>query len=280
MATNQIVSYVKATIPTTWRPPLRRLRSRWEAWRFGLRCVRATLCQESFRFKIGYGPAPTLGGKFWEDDRHLMKQFCDAISSGQTVIDVGAFVGQYTLLAARKVGATGRVLAFEPVPATYRILIEHLLINNLLDRVDVWPLAVGQESEPVKIYFQEHDPVRGHNSIYPLAFSQKGLTEALIARTVPCISLGSFLESMDIKPDVIKIDVEGDEIGVLQSLINVLKGETVIFCELHPHLWQKPETQSSLLRTLLMETHRYPETLRGEPTHIFQHEPVILRKKK
>jgi hypothetical protein len=84
---------------------------------------------------------------------------------------------------------------------------------------------------------------------------------------------------MDVKPDVIKIDIEGAEIGALQSLINVLKGEAAVFCELHPHLWQEPEIQSSLLRTLLMETRRYPENLRGETVHIFQHEPVILKKK-
>jgi FkbM family methyltransferase len=218
-------------------------------------------------------------GKFWEDDRLLQMAFREAIRPGHTVLDIGAFVGYYTLLAARRAGAKGRVISFEPAPVTYRILIEHLVLNDLFHHVDVWPLAVGERNGSVKIYFQEHDPVRGHNSINPLAFSQKGLTENLVSRAVPCIPLGSFLEAMDVKPDVIKIDIEGVEIGVLQSIFNVLKGNTIVFCELHPHLWQEPEIQSALLRTLLMETHRYPENLCGETVNIFQHEPVIFKKK-
>ena len=270
---------IKSLTPEPLKTPIRQGRSLWLKYRYRKNGVPGILGGESFRFKLGYQPPGQVAGKFWEDDRLFQLAFREAIHPGHTVLDLGAFVGYYTLLAARRTGAKGRVIAIEPAPVTYRILIEHLVLNDLFQNVDVWPLAVGEKNGSVKIYFQEHDPVRGHNSINPLAFSQKGLTENLVSRTVPSIPLGSFLEAMEVKPDVIKIDIEGAEIGVLQSLINVLKGEAVVFCELHPHLWQEPETQSVLLRTLLMETHRYPENLRGEPTHIFQHEPVIFKKK-
>ena len=276
---SQIVSFAKARILGAWRPPLRRLRSQWENWRFGRMGVRATLCQESFRFKLGHEPMPPMTGKFWEDDRRLMQQFYDTIRPGQTVIDVGAFVGQYTLLAAQKVGATGRVVAFEPVPATYRILIEHLLLNDFLDRVDAWPIAVGHANDFVGVYFQSHDPVRGHNSTNPSCFSEKGLTENLTSRMVPCVALGPFLDGIGIKPDVIKIDVEGSEIGALQSLQHILQGDVTVFCELHPHLWDEAEVQSSILQELMKKTGRCIVTLDGASWSNDRHEPVILRKR-
>lgn len=274
-----MIRIIKSITPEPLKTPIRQGRSLWLRYRYRKNGVPGSLSGEAFRFKLGYQPPGQPAGKFWQDDRLLQAAFLEAIRPGHTVLDIGAFVGYYTLLGARRAGAKGRVIAIEPAPATYRILVEHLVLNDLIQHVEVWPLAVGERNGSVKIYFQEHDPVRGHNSIYPLAFSQKGLTEALISHTVPCIPLGFFLESMGVKPDVIKIDIEGAEIGALQSLINVLKGEAVVFCELHPHLWEEPETQSALLRSLLMETHRYSENLRGEPTHIFQHEPVVFRKK-
>lgn len=275
---SHMVACAKAIIPSAWRPPLRRLRSQWENMRFSRNGVRATLCQEPFRFKLGYEPIPCMSGKFWEDDRRLMQLFYNNIRPGQTVIDVGAFVGQYTLLAARKVGPMGRVIAFEPMPATYRILIEHLLLNNFLDRVEIWPLAVGHTNGFVNIYFQGHDPVRGHNSTSFVGFSEKGLRENMRSQVVPCVALGPFLDGIGIKPDVIKIDIEGGEIETLQSLRHILQGRANVFCELHPSLWKEVKVQSSVLQELMKETGRCIETLDGGFWAMGQHEPVVLRK--
>lgn len=219
-----------------------------------------------------------MSEKAWEEDQQLMECFCDTIHPGQTVVDVGAFVGRYTLLAARKVGSKGRVVAFEPVPATHRILIEHLLLNNFLDRVEVWPVAVGNATGFVKVYFQGHDPVRGHNSTNPSYFLKKGLRENLRSQVVPCVPLGAFLDGMGIKPDVIKLDVEGAEIEALQSLQPILQRNTTFFCELHPHLWDEAEVQSSVLKELMNKTGRCIETLDGGPWVTVKHEAVVLKK--
>jgi len=209
-------------MPEQFRSIYRQARSHWREWRYGKRGIPVNACGESFRFRLGYEPVRGIPGKFWEDNQLLMQMFYDTVTAGQTVLDVGAFVGHFTLLAARKVGPNGRVVAFEPCPASYRILLQHLGLNDMVERVEVWPFAVANSNGFEKIYFQEHDPVRGHNSTSPLPFEQKGLTNGLIQRAAPCFALGPFLKAVGVEPDVIKIDVEGAEIEVLQSLSDIL----------------------------------------------------------
>jgi hypothetical protein len=102
----------------------------------------------------------------------------------------------------------------------------------------------------------------------------------LAHRTVPCFALGPFLRAIGVEPDVIEIDVEGAEIEVLESLTCVLQGNATVFCELHPFLWPEPDIQSLMLKSLLDQTERSMETLRGESVSVYQHEPVVLGKKR
>lgn len=273
-----MLNLVKWIMPRPVRTVTRNLLNHWRHLRFGKRGIPKILCGESFRFKLGFEPVDCRSEKFWEDDRMLMQQFYETINPGQVVVDVGAFVGHYTLLAAHRVGPKGRVVAFEPAPWSYRVLIHHLVINNLLDRVEAWPMATANNNAFAKIYFHGNDPVRGHNATNSLPFEQKRLTQGLVYQKVPCVDLGVFLEEVGVRPDVVKIDAEGDEIKILQSLTRVLETDTVVFCELHPHLWPEPEDQASALRSFFDRIGRVPETLNGHTVSIFRHEPVILKK--
>src|SRR5882672_7947426 len=67
-------------------------------------------------------------------------RFMRTLRPGDTVFDVGANIGFFTALAARRVGASGRVLAFEPHPLNFAALSEMVTRNGLRC---VIPLAVG-----------------------------------------------------------------------------------------------------------------------------------------
>src|SRR5205085_1504296 len=56
--------------------------------------------------------------------------FSRLAAPGMTVVDAGANVGQYTLIASARVGPSGAVHSFEPVPETYRVLAEHVAANR------------------------------------------------------------------------------------------------------------------------------------------------------
>jgi hypothetical protein len=65
------------------------------------------------------------------------------LRAGQTVLDVGAHVGQYTLLASGIVGPAGRVIAFEPHPVLSRVLRRNVARAGCRN-VTVLPVALGR----------------------------------------------------------------------------------------------------------------------------------------
>ncbi|MDH3444405.1 MAG: FkbM family methyltransferase, partial [Deltaproteobacteria bacterium] len=65
------------------------------------------------------------------------------IRPGDTFVDVGVFIGLYTIAVAKRVGAAGRVVSFEPDHFNYLAAKNNVELNGLEDRVDLLPIAVG-----------------------------------------------------------------------------------------------------------------------------------------
>src|SRR5688572_5258274 len=66
---------------------------------------------------------------------------------GMVVVDVGANVGLYTLIAAGEVGVRGEVHAFEPVPETFERLVDHVMVNGVADIVRANPVGLWHKNE-------------------------------------------------------------------------------------------------------------------------------------
>lgn len=130
---------------------------------------------------------------------------------GMTVLDLGAHHGLYSLLASKCVGRSGKVLAFEPSPRERRRLERHLKLNGA-DNVHVKPYALGPESEVAPL-FLVGDGQDGCNSLRPPAVLEPTSTIDVVVRR-----LDEELHRLGIAHvDLIKLDVEGAELGVLQG---------------------------------------------------------------
>jgi len=84
---------------------------------------------------------------FEKAEIHFVENF---LKEGMTVLDIGAHHGFYTILASKKVGPSGRVIAFEPSPRERRRLLLHLKLNQC-SNVKVEPSYVHSLSEEAKI---------------------------------------------------------------------------------------------------------------------------------
>ncbi len=170
------------------------------------------LLPENLRVPVLQGPlkgaswvvgASTHGCWLGSFEAEKQELFADKLSEGDTVYDIGANVGFYSILAAKAVGVSGHVYAFEPLPRNLEYLSAHFEINELAN-FDVFCAALSDVSGWAK--FHRHDsPSMGH-------LSPDG---DLLVRT----------ESLDVlraeekiePPSVMKVDIEGAERAFLRG---------------------------------------------------------------
>src|SRR3989442_1286340 len=143
------------------------------------------------------------------EESFMVSLFRMLIRPGATVLDIGAFLGQYSLPAAQQVGSTGRVYAFEPDSRNYPYLVRNLERNSLRDRVVTVPFAVGDKDETRTLFL---DPVYWNES--SIAFRRRG---RMMPVSVRCVTLDEFL-GKSLVVDVVKLDVEGGELRALSGM--------------------------------------------------------------
>lgn len=129
------------------------------------------------------------------------------LKPGQTVIDVGAHVGFFTLKASNAVGATGKVIALEPSSNNYAFLIRNIALNK---SNNITPLKLGlfKKTGQAKLY-TEHGLNTGGNSLYKPTFSYE---------LIPVTNFEYLLRlTKSRRINLLKMDVEGAELEILKS---------------------------------------------------------------
>src|SRR4029077_19746421 len=122
-----------------------------------------------------------------------------------------------------------RVISFEPSHRERKRLLVHLRLNHILDRVSVFPIALGRETAEATLYVVVGRDT-GCNSLRPPA-----VTEPTQPVKVSVTSLDTFLAQQNVtRVDFIKMDVEGAELGVVQGAEELLgrRHRPVILAEL------------------------------------------------
>lgn len=177
------------------------------------------------------GIGPNRGGQngmgllmdtYEEDSTRL---FNELVQENMNVIDIGAHIGYYTLHAARKVGNSGRVYAFEPENENYKWLLRNIEINNY-SNVTASEKAVTDSSGSVKLWLAKGT---GSHSLHPnfgeiREETSKESDSVQKNEIVKSTSLDDFLELQGWPIiSVIKIDVEGAEPQVFSGMKKLLE---------------------------------------------------------
>ncbi|MEM9914737.1 MAG: FkbM family methyltransferase [Planctomycetota bacterium] len=142
------------------------------------------------------------------------------LKPGGVYFDVGAHVGQFALLGAYLVGASGQSHAFEATPATFEFLKRNAQINTL-PQLTINHLAVFSEAGEVTI--QVCDPAdAAFNSISTPLRPDGSVVDTV---QVPAVALAGYCVEHQIeKVDLIKIDVNGPELQVIRGAGSLLEG--------------------------------------------------------
>ncbi len=156
------------------------------------------------------------------------------IRPGMLVFDIGANIGDYSILFSKLVGSSGKVYSFEPASSTFKLLRERLVKSKCNN---IYTFKKALFSENTQIEFNEFSQeFSAWNSIgKPQMLDPKGSgTHVPIVATevVEAITLDLFCKYNDIhKIDYLKIDVEGAESDVLQGCIELLSNKAIGFIQ-------------------------------------------------
>lgn len=150
-----------------------------------------------------------LGSSGYEERYDASLTAC--IRLGDVVWDIGANVGFYTTQFSNLVGGTGKVVAFEPSPANFARL---RAACSTLPNVDLQPCALGNASGQLR--FQQGDDALGATSRIVDDDRTADVVDVRVGDDL--ISDGALPQ-----PTIIKIDVEGFEVEVLEGLVRCIQ---------------------------------------------------------
>jgi len=172
---------------------------------------------------------PRLGRKFvvefdpvwrWTEkgvrEPGVLKFAQDQIGSGNTVFDVGAHVGEWTLLFSELVGRSGRVVAFEPDPVARASLKKNLEMNGI-SNVTVEEVCVSDKTGKVLLRAERFGS--GLSSIVQPHGRGGGYKELEVEAT----TLDEYCETRALSPDWIKIDAEGSEPLIVRGMKHLIE---------------------------------------------------------
>jgi FkbM family methyltransferase len=192
---------------------------------------------ETERVETPYGTFACLKGdfitanlrKFGAHQRSDLAAALGLIQRGDTVIDIGSHIGTYAIPFGRAVGPSGTVVAFEAMKDHLALLEQNIHDNGLDDVVEAVWAAVTMGDTPLRVEY-----IKGNSGATRL-----GGSAGMENSEIPLVGLDEWLDSTPSalqSIDLLKIDVEGMELDVLRSGVNLIeKFRPIIVFELSHH---------------------------------------------
>lgn len=231
------------------------------------RCFRSTtkveLCDIT---KVFYTATPALYDRVlcFGGEKTFLEDFIADINGGETIWDVGAYIGMFGIFASCKTKSNGKVYCFEPEPKTNALLQKNCQLNNA-DNLTIFDCALFSEETKSYVYASMDDSL----GIHSLAQDSRLAGKGTLVKLYPGDQL---VESGKVDPpEVVKIDVEGAEFEVLKGMRKCLQTPQcrAIFIEVHPEYLGNFNTEPYEVKKIIIDSgfSILKETVRGDELH-------------
>jgi len=203
-----------------FRFPERAIGGWWWIWRY------------RFEMLVGWYEHPTA---LW------MRRFA---RPGMVAADIGAHIGYFSILLSHLVGPTGKVLAFEPSPENFPLLVQNLSRRRALNVLPSQAAVSDKQGRPILYISHGHS---NHSLV-------RDYTESEEAVAVDAVSLDQYLTGAAIdRLDLIKIDAEGAEPRILAGMKRTLSNNPhlAMIVEVNPNALRAAGSSPQLLLELL-----------------------------
>ncbi len=180
------------------------------------------------RFRFDYIFAFSRFEEFGSKHNAGFSKWLNACRGKRTVLDVGAHIGLYSIPASTVVHKEGLIYAFEPSSANCVYLERHKRFNGI-ENIKVLSYLVGETASDNTEFYEAKD-ADAMNSVF--VRKNRNNYKKILKKQV---SLDEFCIKNRIAPEVLKIDVEGAELGVLKGAKGIFtKYKPVVFLSVHP----------------------------------------------
>lgn len=192
-----------------------------------------TISVDPYEVKVYTDNASCIGAfrNFQSNEKIVAETILRHINPTDVFFDVGANVGIYSCLAAEAIDS-GEVVSFEPYPPNIRELKRNLNLNE--SRAVIKKIALGDDSGEVGFT----PPTESQGAYGGAAVIQHSQPEYTVQQS----TVDHLVSEAEIPtPDILKIDVEGAEMDVLQGMSNTLSEDRcgLIVCEVHQPMEQR-----------------------------------------
>lgn len=209
-----------------------------------------TVCRDGLRWRLDLSEGLDFSIYLGVFERSTVLALQKLVSPGDVVFDIGANIGAHTLGLARCVGQSGQVFAFEPTDFAFVKLKRNLALNPELE-ARTFPQQILLAAEPAGSPRRElyaSWPLEKDDSVHP-----KHRGRLVTAWGASIDSLDHFVERQSIdRLNLIKIDVDGSELPVLQGGLRVLdKFRPILVMEMSPYVHAENQHSFGALVALL-----------------------------
>jgi FkbM family methyltransferase len=190
---------------------------------------------------------------------------------GHVVLDIGANIGYYTLLAARIVGPQGKVFAFEPEPTNFALLRKNVEANGYRNVVLV-NKAVAHRTSAATLYLNERNP--GDHRLFDVNDGRESIS-------IDMVSLDDYFGAALPAVQFIKMDIQGAEHSAIRGMENLLRanGRVRLLTEFWPagirRSGSDPIEFLEKLRRLGFELNEFGED--GAPSRVVDARELVRR---
>ena len=176
---------------------------------------------------------PVMAGalSLGEYEPETMAIFRSCLKSGMTIVDIGANLGYFTVIAAGRVGSSGTVFAYEPDPHNFDLLERNITVNGF-SNARAFPVALSDRAGTRQLFFGDNQTTH--------SFGDKrntGRSESVVTDT-----LDNSLKTLGHPQiDLVKMDIEGAEPLALDGMRETIERNPtlIILFEFHPKAIQR-----------------------------------------
>ncbi|MCX6720720.1 MAG: FkbM family methyltransferase [Candidatus Staskawiczbacteria bacterium] len=178
-----------------------------------------------------------------EGEKKVLNSLCSLLNAGDVVYDIGANIGIFSIILAKKVGPSGKIIAFEPEKESLVKLKDNIGLNNLTN-IEIVGKALGETTSSGKLYISG---TTGNFSLVNI------YDKTVKSEDIEIVNGDDFVVQNGLPiPKAIKVDVEGYEYSVINGLKKTLTNPEckIICCEVHVGLFPQGITEGKVIELI------------------------------